>query len=150
ERLAATIGGLFDAGRAQQALDTVAASLQFGAGTLADRLAAAGTLDPIELEAVTLAVEQAAASVSALKDYVSEKMGFGEATLEYLDLGSVQLELAGAGVLLRSPDLEALKRTLESAASRVEPYITIDPNQVVARTVDQMLTEVEAERDDIV
>ena len=150
ERLTATVGTLFDANRARQELDNIAKSLQSGSVTLAQRLAATNEFDPVELEAVTLAVEQAASRLSALNDYVSEKMGFGEATLEYLDIAAIQLELATAGVLLRSPDLGALKRFLESLVSRVEPYITIDPGQVVARTFDQMLTEVEAQRDQFV
>jgi hypothetical protein len=150
ERLTATVGALFDANRARQELDNVATSLQSGSVTLAERLAATNEFDAVALDAVTLAVEQTASRLSALNDYVSERMGFGEATLEFLDINAIQLELATAGVLLREPDLGALKRFLEMLVSRVEPYITIDPSQVPVRTVDQVLGEVEAQRDQIV
>jgi lysophospholipase L1-like esterase len=150
ERLAVTLGNLFDSNRAQQELVNISKSLQSGGMTLAQRLALANVSDPVELESVTLALEQAASRISALNDYVSERMGFGEATLEYLDIGAVQVELATAGILLRNPDLSALKRFIDSAVAKVDPYLAIDPSAMASRTVDQVLAEVEARRDEFV
>lgn len=150
ERLAVTLGSLFDASRARQELTNISKSLQSSGMTLAQRLALTNVGDPVEVDAVTLAIEQVASRISALNDYVSERMGFGEATLEYLDIGAVQLEFSAAAVLLRDADLSALKRFLDSLVARIEPFIAIDPNAMLTRTVDQMLTEVETRRDEIV
>ncbi len=146
ESLTAIVGGLFTADRAQRLADGFDQSLRAGTGTLAQALAAADGSDTARVDALIAALENAAAQLAALDSYVSEGMGFGEATLVHLNITQVQAEIAAAGALLRDPDLGSLRRVIESLAAKSQPIASLlDPGTAAARGMEDVLQLAEAQ-----
>ena len=109
DRLSRLVAAQFSADRARQELANLNASFQVGGRTLSQFLTAVDVNDAARLEGAILATENTAAQLEAFDEYLSEGMGFGEATLEYFDVTTAQAELAVAATLLRDTDLADLK-----------------------------------------
>ena len=91
-------------------------------------------------------MENAAAQLEALDAYVSQGLGFGEATLVHFDLDATQAQIAAAGALLRDPDLGALRRAIESLARQAQPIADLmDPKDAAARSLEQVLQLAESQ-----
>jgi hypothetical protein len=146
ERLTAIVASLFTADRAQRLADSFDQSLRAGTGTLAQALAAADGTDTTRVDALIAALENAAAQLETLDAYVSEGMGFGEATLVHANITQVQAEIATAGALLRDPDLGSLRRVVESLAASAQPITSLlDPGTAAARGMEDVLQLAEAQ-----
>ncbi len=148
ERLTGVMTNLFKADRAQAAVDRLQAATQFGDGTLAQALDAADPNDVPTLESLASGVDAAAASLDDMDAYVSEGMGFGEATLVHFDVADAQGQIAAAGALLRDPNLGPLRKVLESLAQTLEPTLnSLDPAGAASRSIDAVLQLAETQVD---
>jgi hypothetical protein len=146
ERLTGIVASLFDAEQARRAAEGLAASLRVGAQPLAQLLAAADPNDAARVDALIAATENAAAQLEALDAYVSEGMGFGEATLVHFDVAAAQAQIASAGALLRDPDLGGLRRVIEALARQAAPIAAVlDPRSATARGMEGLLQLAEAQ-----
>jgi hypothetical protein len=121
ERLTAIVSSLFNAERARRDAAALQAAFQIGDRTLAQELASVGAADTARIEALIVAMDNIAAHLAGLDEYVSQGMGFGEATLVHFNVAGAQADVAAAGALLRDPDLGALRRVVESLAQRAQP-----------------------------
>ena len=146
ERLTAIVASLFSADQARRAADTLQASFQVGDRTLVQALSAAAPADEAAIDALIAAVENTAAQLEALDAYVSEGMGFGEATLVHFNITAAQAEIAAAGAMLRDPDLGGLRRVIESLARQAQPVADLmDPKDAAARGMDAVLDLAESQ-----
>jgi hypothetical protein len=146
ERLSGIVASLFDAEQARRALDGLTAAFHVGAQPLSQLLAAADPDDAARVDALIAATENAASQLEALDAYVSEGMGFGEATLVHFDVAAAQAQIAGAGALLRDPDLGGLRRVIEALARQAAPIAAVlDPGAAAARGLEGVLQLAEAQ-----
>lgn len=145
DRLSRLVAGQFSAERARQQLAGVAASFQAGGQPLTQLLATVDVNDAGRLEGAILAVENVPEQLESLDDYLSEGMGFGEATLEYFDVAAAQTELAVAATLLRDTDLADLKRLMEAVVGWISPIAeSLDP-RAPERGMEELLTLAETQ-----
>jgi hypothetical protein len=143
--------GAVDALGGLMSLESVLAEGERLAGLLADRLdpaaverrladisaalAAAGT--PADLPAVRARIDEMGSAVA-------EDMGFGEATLLYLDLPRLQVEATRAAATVDAADTAAIARTLAALAERLLNLGGIAIEGVAERRFDQLLDDLEA------
>src|SRR6185503_13468622 len=112
----------------------------------AQELASVDAEDTARIEALIVAMETVAAQLASLDEYVSEGMGFGEATLVHFDVAAAQTDVAAAAALLRDPDLGSLRRVVESLARRAQPIADLlDPGTAAARGMEGVLQLAEAQ-----
>ena len=146
ERLSRLVAAQFSADRARQELANVTTSFEVGGGTLAQLLAGVDVNNAGQLEGAITAAENTATQLEALDEYLSQGMGFGEATLEYFDVITAQAELATAATLLRDTDLDDLKKLIEAAAQWLKPIAdSLDVSGVPARGLEALLALAEAQ-----
>ena len=86
----------------------------------------------------------------ALRDLVAQGMGFGEATLMYLDFPKAQSDLALAATMVRETDLGPIERSLAALAGKLAPILAFDLGNVPARGLDEVLQQLEARTLDLV
>ncbi len=123
---------------------------QIETADLEARAADLGSLDAAGLEAFTVAVESAAAALSQLGGEIAASMAFGESTLVYLDPAKVRAEVGKAATLLDTGDTAPVRRLMELAAGALEPLQQIDIAAAPGRSLDDLLTDLEGRRDEIV
>lgn len=146
DRLSRVVANQFNADRARQELANFIASFHVGGQPLSQFLIDVDVNDPGRLEGAILALENCAIRLESLDAYLSEGMGYGEATLEYFDVAAAQAELAVAASLLRDTDLSELRRLAEGAAQWLDPIAqTLDPKDAAARGMDELLTLAESQ-----
>jgi hypothetical protein len=121
---------------------------QFGAATVESRSAAIpAALASIELSpGALLSLE---ADLAGLRDLVAQGMGFGEATLVYLDFERAGSDLAVAAGMVRETDLAPLEGLLASLAGKVAPLLALDLSGVPARGLNEVIEEIEARTADL-
>jgi len=102
-----------------------------------------------EVELSTGALLSLETDLVSLRDLVARGMGFGEATLVYLDLPQAQSGLALAAAMVRETDLSPLETTLATLAARLAPALAFDLSGVPARGLDEVLRELEARTADL-
>lgn len=141
DRLTSTAAGFLDAARAQAEIVGFQSALP---DTLAAQITATDATDPVAVAAALAAVGTAADSFDALNDYLSRAMGFGEATLAYLDVTTVQTEMAAATAMLTGVDLAPLERVIQSAANGLAPYLKFDAPPGPGQVLDTLLHSLEA------
>ena len=108
--------------------------------------ASVGQVDPADATAVeqaVAAITECEARLGALRVRLAESMGFGEASLVYLDVGKVQTEVEAGLALIRSGDLEPAGRAAASLLSRLQPLVRIDVSGAPAGGLDELLSAVE-------
>jgi hypothetical protein len=146
DRLSRLVAAQFSADRARLELANLNASFQVGGGTLSQLLTTVDVNDAARLEGAIVAAEDTAGRLEALDEYLSEGMGFGEATLEYFDVTTAQAELAVAATLLRDTDLADLKKLIEAAAGWLKPIAdSLDVSGAPARGLEELLTLAETQ-----
>ncbi len=97
------------------------------------------------LEALVSALQLAAGRYEELKATLSTAMGFGEATLAYLDLGQVQIEVEVAIAQLRGADLAPPRKPpLEAALAGLQPFLSSTFSAAPRLLLDELLDTVEA------
>lgn len=99
-----------------------------------------------DLEGARAAVRLAfslAGQLDSLREQTAASLGLGEATVLYLDMARLKLELDAAGAIVRTTDLDPLRRLMASVASGLGPLAQFDPGAAPSRTVDEWLTVVE-------
>ncbi|HTG33674.1 MAG TPA: hypothetical protein VLB76_12170 [Thermoanaerobaculia bacterium] len=155
--LAAGVPGALEALGGLMSLETVLAD--------GERLAAilAGRLDPaavdLRLDALLSVLDAAAAAEPAaavpllgqarvqldeLGTGVAEEMAFGEATLLYLDLPRLQIEVKRAAATVSAADTEAIARALEALAGRLPGLAGIPLDGIAERGLDELLNDLES------
>ena len=148
ERLTGLVATLFAADSARRRAEALGAAIRLGDGQLAQALTAAAPDDTDRLDSLVAAVENAAALLEDLGDYVARGMGFGEATLVHFDLTAAQADIATAGALLRDADLTSLQRVIQSLAATAQPVLaSLDPGAASARSLEEVLQLAEAQAD---
>jgi len=146
ERLSGIVANQFSSDRARQLADSLQASFQLGGQPLDQVLATADPGDAAGVYGNIVAVQNVVAQLASLDDYVSQGMGFGEATLVHFDINAAQTEVAVAAALLRNPDLSSLRRVMESLARVAEPVSSlIDPGTAAARGLEDLFQLVESQ-----
>ena len=149
DRLGALTASRLDASRFERGLATLDASLAFGEQPLADFVAGIDVADPQQVDAALNALAAVAQALTALIEPVNAALGFGEATLVYLDLGRLQQEIDVARGWVRQADLDPLHRVVEQLAALVNPLFAIDLGTLPAQALDTLIDRVEAEIADI-
>lgn len=140
ERSSAIVASLFSAGRARQAAQNLEAAFRVGDQGLAAALAAAEPSDGARIDALSSALENAAARLEVFDDLVSRGMGFGEATLVHFDVSGAQQQMDAAGALLRSKNPSALRRVVDALARTLRPIAdALDPGAAAARGAEAVL-----------
>ncbi len=142
QRLTGVMAQRLDAGAVRRQVDQVMALL---APALAARIAATPPGDEAALDAVVNAVRVAADQLGALQQDLSAAMGLGEATLAYLNVDQVQLEVASAAALLRNIDLSPLERQLRGALGGLGPFMAFDFAGAPAQSLGALLGQAETE-----
>jgi uncharacterized protein YukE len=149
ERLTGLVAEQLDPVRARDLLDRLRTALTANV-PLAQRVAATDPNDPDAVEAAIANVRDAADLMDAAETYISRGMGFGEATLAYLDVEKLQAELEIAKALLRNPDLTQLEQLIRSATDGLRPILAIDLSAAPHQPLDAVLSAVEAQIDQYV
>jgi hypothetical protein len=129
ERLATLLAGRLDPGAVDRRLGEVARALE--------RAAAEPDQGPGLLRDARVQVDDLGASVA-------EDMGFGEATLLYLDLPRLQIDIKQAAAAVDAADTAALARALEALANRLLALAGIDLDGIAERRLDELLDDLEA------
>ncbi len=142
QRLTGVMAQRLDAGAVRRQTDQVMALLT---PTLAARIAASPPSDDAALDAVANAVRLAADQLDAWQQELSAGMGLGEATLAYLNVDQVQLEVASAAALLRNIDLSPLERQLRGALAGLGPFMAFDFAGAPPQSLNALLGQAEAE-----
>jgi hypothetical protein len=146
ERLTGIVAEQLDPIRAQNVIERLRIALTAD-GSLAARIASTDPTDPEAVEAAITAVMNCADRLDAVEAYLSRGMGFGEATLAYLNVGKMQIELDIAKALLRGSDLTQLEQLIRSATDGLRPLLEIDLSAAPSQSLDALLSAVEAEID---
>jgi hypothetical protein len=152
DRLTGLMARQLDPATVQPAIDAVEAAFGVaGAGggpDLASFLAQLDPAQPAEVEAAVAALANGAARVAALRDLLAGGMGFGEATLVYLDVDQVQSELATGVAMVRAADLDAVERAARSLAGLAAPLLKLDLANFPAFDLPGLLAAVEGKVED--
>lgn len=98
---------------------------------------------PAELEAARSAITSLDTQLLKLRDQLAEGMGYGEATLVFLDFARAQNDLAIASRLVHETDLGPLERTVASLGARIAPFLNLDLAGAPARGFDEVITLLE-------
>jgi len=126
DRLTGLMAQQFDPATVQPAVAAALAAFGDGPTALADFLAHLDPAQPAEVDAAVTALGAAAARLGELRDLLSTAMGFGEATLVYLDVDQVQTELTTAASMVRTADVDPIQRSAQSVADLLTPLLHLD------------------------
>jgi hypothetical protein len=143
ERLTAVMAGHLDPAVVRRQADLLLACFDAGQTPLSELAATAPADDPLQVEAVISGLTVCADRFEELHATLATAMGFGEATLAYLDVGQVQAEVEGAIAVLRGADLAPLERTLAAALSGLQPFLSFDLRDASTHALDDLLHTVE-------
>ena len=146
ERLTGVVAEQLDPDRSRDSISRVLTVFTANI-PLAQRLGSTDPDDPEAVEAAIAAVTNAADLLDRAEGYISRGMGFGEATLAYLDVDKLQAELEIARALLRDPDLTQLEQLIRSATDGLRPILEIDLSAAPHQPLDAVLSVVEAQID---
>jgi len=144
ERLTGVMASQLDPSQIEAQRQRVDAFLTTGPGSLAAFLAGTQPSNPAQLEAARSAITQFEAQLFQFRDQLAEGMGYGEATLVFLDFARAQTELAIASRLVHETDLGPLERTIASLGSRLAPLAQLDLTGAPARGFEEVVTLLEA------
>lgn len=145
ERLTSAMAAQLDVDAMRHGIAALQACLDGDTVTLPAFVAGVRADDPAAVAAAAAAVVTCAARLDPLKQSLSAAMGLGEATLVYLDIDKVLLEIEAAAALVRTADLEALGRLVHSLAASLEPLLAFDLSTAPTQSLDALLSSVEAE-----
>jgi hypothetical protein len=143
ERLTAILAAQLDPITLNARTAEVLAALEPG-GPLLSTVAALDPDDPAQVEAAAGAIFQVSLRLSETLTAMSEAMGFGEATLIYLDLPRVRVDVERSTALVRTADTAAITRAFSWLGERLGALLDIDLGAFAERTFDQILDELEA------
>jgi hypothetical protein len=143
ERLTAILATQLDPIALNARTAEVLAALEPG-GPLLSAVASLDPDDPAQVEAAAGAIFQVSLRLNETLTAMSEAMGFGEATLVYLDLPRVRADLERSTALARTADTAAITRSFAWLGERLGALFDIDLSAVAERTFDQVLDELEA------
>lgn len=144
ERLTGVMADQLHPDEIQAQRNRINAFLGSGPGALATFLAATQPAVPAQLEAARAAITGLESQFLGFRDQLAEGMGYGEATLVFLDLTRAQNELALASRLVHETDSSPLERTLSSLGARITPFISLDLAGAPARGFEEVVTLLEA------
>ncbi|HVR98500.1 MAG TPA: hypothetical protein VMW27_17935 [Thermoanaerobaculia bacterium] len=143
ERLTAILATQLDPLALNARTAEVLAALEPG-GPLLSTVAALDADDPAQVEAAAGAIFQVSSRLNETLAAMSEAMGFGEATLVYLDLPRVRVDVERSTALVRTADTAAITRAFAWLGERLGALLDVDLGAVAERTFDQILDELEA------
>lgn len=143
DRLTGLMAQQFDPATVQPAVDAALAAFGEGPSALADFVAHLDPSQPAEVDAAVAAVADAAGKLAELRELLSTAMGFGEATLVYLDVDRVQTELQAAATMVRAADLDPVERTARAVADAVAPLLPHDLSGLPSFNLESLLAALE-------
>jgi hypothetical protein len=143
ERLALAMSAALDAGAVRAEVSSLQATLTGGTLSLRDFVAGVDAEDPAMVAAAMRAVLAAAAQLESVRERLSAAMGLGEATLVYLDIDELQIEIELGAAMVRTADLAPLGQLVSSLAAGLRPLLAFDLAGAPARGLDAILDEVE-------
>lgn len=142
QQLTSVMSQRLDSAAVQRDIDTL---MSFFEPALAARVASTDTADDAALQALADTLAIGADRINKLQQDLAAGMGFGEATLAYLDVARVQAEVASAAALLRNIDLDPLERQLRAALGGLGPFMALDFASVPAQSLDALLSQAQAQ-----
>ncbi|HYJ84703.1 MAG TPA: hypothetical protein VEW46_01445 [Pyrinomonadaceae bacterium] len=89
------------------------------------------------------AIAACARKLRALVDLFSQGSAFGEATLLYLNMPTLQVKVAHAAGLVRDADLDPLERTLQSLQTCISGAVTVDLSGAPTFSLDNLISMIE-------
>ncbi len=143
QRLTEIMSTQFDSSAVTARRDALVACFNTGTVSLAQFVGSIDVTSPVQIAAARTAIDTCARRSTELVDLVSQGSAFGEATLLYLDMPSLQTKVANAAAMVRTADLDPLEQSLQWLNSRLTPAITVDLSGVPVFSLETLLSSLE-------
>ncbi len=143
ERLTQTMSETIDVARLRADLDAVGSLLQADGGDFTAFVRGIQGDDLATINTVIRRVQDILARLGSLREQMAAGMGMGEATLVYLDIDKLLLELAAAAAILRTADMDPIHRTAANLAEKIQPLLVPDLMGAPARDLNALLAQLE-------
>ncbi len=143
DRLTGLMAEQVDAPALSGKVSAVLACFGEGPSSLASFVTRLDPASPAEVQSAVAAIGLCAEKLEALRADLAAAMGFGEATLVYLDVGQVQAELEAAAAMVRSADLAPVERAAQSIADLLRPLLAADLSTLPSFSLEQLLATIE-------
>ena len=143
ERLTRIMSTQFDRNAVEARRSALVASFNTSTVSLAQFVGSIDVTNPAQVRAARTAIDVCAQRSTELVDLVSQGSAFGEATLLYLDMPSLQTKVAHAADIVRTANLDSFEQSLRWLNSRLSPAITVDLSGVPVFSLETLLSSIE-------
>jgi hypothetical protein len=139
ERVSQTIPASFDAATLTAQLQLLESLIGSGPGALSAFIDSIGHDDVDAQNAAVRALITITMRLDQFRERAAGGMGLAEASLAYLDVDKLRVELDVASAIVRSADLDPLGRQLTKLANKIQPLTSIDIANLPANTLAALL-----------
>ncbi len=145
ERLSAAMSQRIDPAAIVHDRTDLVAALGSGPAALAARLGAADATDGAAVAALVDEVVAAARGLAGLRERFAAGLAMDEATLAYLDVARLQVEVDAARSMIRLAEVDPARRATEALAALVQPLLAFDPGPSPSGGVAALLDAAQAQ-----
>ena len=145
ERLSRTMAATTTPAVLTEGLAAIDAALRGEGTSLAALVSGVDANDAPSVNAAINAVVGVADRFAALQEQFTAALGMGEATLVYLDVARLQSEIDTARGMVRTADLEPLRRLAAAVAPALQPFMALDLGALPAGNLGALVARLESE-----